>query len=267
MSIRKKIKSLFNKFLTLIRVKDDPLKKPVSWDKCTLASCWDGSNAQRRMMNILSPHFDDNKVKEYIKWQKGRGANTTHLILCNHKDGEGGGYSIYGNSISWTVDKNWTKMARSRIELCRKEGLAVVIWLMTDDDSGWNRSISSNFPQYLRDVKSEGLLDHASTVCVGLELDEYYNSTQVRALVDATRQVYGGMVATHHTSGKAQFAGMGDLLFYQEKINLSDSQIRAATNKALSYGKPVNFFELARGADKHRSQVALDAGAYAVGNI
>ena len=35
------------------------LKIVPSWKDCVHASCWDGSNAQRRMMNILSPKMSD----------------------------------------------------------------------------------------------------------------------------------------------------------------------------------------------------------------
>ena len=40
---------------------------PKKWDKCTKASCWNGKNAEQRMMNMLSPHMPDVIFNNYIK--------------------------------------------------------------------------------------------------------------------------------------------------------------------------------------------------------
>ena len=264
------IKLLTISLLTAILTINTGCFGPPKWNKATLASCWDGSNAQKRMMNILSPHFSDGKVKDYIKWQKERGANTTHIILSNNADGEGGGYSIYGNSISWQVDKNWVKMAKKRIDMCRKAKLAVVLWLITDDDKGWNKQIAGNANQYLKDLSDNGLLKEASTIVLGLELDEYFNRSgdekYVENLMNATKKYYKGKIGTHHLNNSTRFVHYGDILFYQVGVNRSLNTIANDTKQALRFGKPVNFFELSRHADKERSQVALDNGAFAVGN-
>lgn len=65
------------------------LKSPPSWRDCVHASCWDGANASRRMMNILSPHFPDAKFREYRDWMRSRGCDTAHVFLANQGDGEG----------------------------------------------------------------------------------------------------------------------------------------------------------------------------------
>ena len=237
------------------------------WDRCSKASCWDGNNAQRRMMNILSPHFSEGKVRDYLKWQKGRGCNTVHLILCNRADGEGGGYSIYGNGISWNVDKNWAKQARERIAQCRREGLAVVLWGATDDDGGWNRQLLSNPEQYMRDLDTAGLLDYCSMFVLGLEMTEWRCSVeQITAYRDAVRSVYGGKIATHHNSDRVDYANMGDILMYQTSPGKSAAQIAQHTHRALSTGKPVWYFELERYPARELCKVALDNGATGVGN-
>lgn len=237
------------------------------WDRCNKASCWDGSNARFRMMNILSPHFSEGKVRDYLKWQKGRGCNTVHLILCNRADGEGGGYSIYGNGISWSVDKAWVTLARERIAQCRREGFAVVLWGATDDDGGWNRQLLADPARYMRDLDKAGLLDYCSIFVLGLEMTEWGCSvSQITAYRDAVRSVYDGKIATHHNSDRVDYANLGDILMYQTSPGKSAAQIRALTARALSTGKPVNFFELSRNPARELCIEAFEAGAFGVGN-
>ena len=68
------------------------------WDEATLASCWHGDNAEQRMMNPSSvPTSVPARCATTSAWQKGRGANTVHLILWQFGGRwRGGGYSIYG---------------------------------------------------------------------------------------------------------------------------------------------------------------------------
>ena len=238
-----------------------------AWDEATLASCWNGANAEQRNMNILSPGMSDGKFKERVAWQEKRGANTVHLFVSNKADGEYAGYSIYGGAWDWSIDAAFCETFRDRIAYCRGRGMAVVLWLFADDSSAWNRAAAADFPRYLRDLESEGLLKYASTVVVGLELDEYFNAAQVGALVQATRKVYGGKVGTHETSGRAGFAGLADICFYQVSPGKSASQIEAEARKIkAAVGKPVNFFELSRHADRPLCEAAMKGGAFAVGN-
>ena len=237
------------------------------WDEATLASCWSGPNAEQRNMNILSPGMSDGKFRDRVAWQLDRGCNTVHLFLANKADGEYACYSIYGSAWDWTIDAATCKTFRDRIAYCRGKGLAVVLWLFADDSSDWNRAAAKDFPRYLRDLKDEGLLTYASTVVVGLELDEYFNAAQVGALVSATRAVYGGKVGTHQTSGRADFAGLADICFYQVKPGKSAAQIETEARKIkAAVGKPVNFFELSRHEDRALCEAALKGGAFAVGN-
>ncbi len=243
-----------------------PMLTP-GWDKATLSSNWRGANAGGRMMNVLSPYFSDGKVKDYLAWQKGRGCNTVHLFICNNKDGEGGGYSIYGNGIDWQIDNGWLDKAKARIKQCRSEGFAVVLWGMADDDGGWNKQILSNPEKYMADIKAAGLLDYCSTFVLGLEMTEWGASVgQITRYRDAVRAVYKGKIGTHHNSERVDYAGLGDVLMYQTSPGKSAAQIAALTKKALATGKPVNFFELDRHENRALSEAALKAGAFAVGN-
>ena len=238
-----------------------------AWDACTRASCWRGANAANRMMNMLSPAFTDAKFAEYRDWMRSIGCNTSHVFLSNKADGEGGGYCIYGTSWTWEINAAFCDVFRSRIADLRAHGFAVVVWLLADDSSAWNKEAAKNFPKYLQDLKAQGLLDQASTVVAGLELDEYYQSAQVSALVNAIRKVYPGKVGTHQTSGRYEFSALADVVFYQVNPGKSAAQIKAEASKVVkATGKPVNFFELDRQPNRALCDAAFAGGAFAVGN-
>ena len=238
-----------------------------AWDACTRASCWRGANAANRMMNMLSPAFTDAKFAEYRDWMRSIGCNTSHVFLSNKADGEGGGYCIYGTSWTWEINAEFCEMFRKRIADLRAHGFAVVVWLLADDSSAWNKEAARNFPKYIQDLKAQGLLDKASTVVAGLELDEYYQSAQVSALVNAIRRVYPGKVGTHQTSGRYEFSALADVVFYQVNPGKSAAQIKAEASKVVkATGKPVNFFELDRQPNRALCDAAFAGGAFAVGN-
>lgn len=238
-----------------------------AWDACTLASCWNGKNASQRMMNILSPAFTDAKFAQYRDWMLSIGCNTAHLFLSNKADGEGGGYCIYGQSWSWTVNKAFCDIFLARIADLRAHGFAVVPWLFADDSGAWNKEAAKDFPRYLADLKAAGLLDQSSIVVDGLELDEYYQSSQVSTLANAIRKVWTGKVGTHQTSGRFDYAALADIVFYQVNPGKSAAQIKAEAQKVVkATGKPLCFFELDRQPNRALCDAALAGGAYAVGN-
>ena len=236
------------------------------WDECTKSSNWHGANASQRMMNVLSPHMPDTVFSVRVNFMKSRGCNTAHVILCNKADGEYAGYSIYGNGITWTINKAFTDVMTKRIKKLHNEGFGIVIWLMTDDGNDWAKALAGNAQKYIDDIDSLGWFKYASTVCVGLELDEYFNANQVNAFVVALRSKYKGKIATHHTSGKATFAALGDILFYQVNPTDNQSTIKNACSTALKSGKPVNMFETYRQENRRNCETAFANGCYAVGN-
>lgn len=258
------------------------------WSRCVHASCWQGRNAGTRHMNILSPHFTDAVFKERVKWARKRGCDTLHLFLANRRDGEGAGYSIYGDGWPWSeevvldvlskkqlryttsyfgfVSENHVKLYKRRIKYARRRGMGVVLWLMADDSRDWARAVAAWPERYMRDLKATGLLGHASTVVVGLETDEYWNGAEVAGVVAALREVYRGKIGVHMTSGRTDFAQFADIMFYQVSTGRTARQIEQETLRALSCGKPVNFFELDRHENRELAQAALDAGAFGTGN-
>ncbi len=246
-----------------------PAGFPPAWDACSLASSWGGTNASVRVMNCLSPRMSDQDFAERVAWTKQQGANAIHLFLVNKGDGEKAGYSPWGAGhapCDAPCDAATVSLMRSRIDRCRAAGLGVVLWLMADDSSDWAKAFAAHADACLRRIADAGLLAQASTVVLGLEMDEYWDAAQAKKVAAATRKVWEGKTGTHHTSGNAPFASLGDILFYQVNPGRSAAQIKADTKAALKHGKPVNFFELDRGPNKSLAQAALDAGAFGVGN-
>ena len=246
-----------------------PAGFPPAWDACSLASSWGGTNASVRVMNCLSPRMSDQDFAERVAWTKQQGANAIHLFLVNKGDGEKAGYSPWGAGhapCDAPCDAATVALMRCRIDRCRAAGLGVVLWLMADDSSDWAKAFAASADACLRRIADAGLLAQASTVVLGLEMDEYWDAAQAKRVAAATRKVWEGKTGTHHTSGKATFAALGDVLFYQVSPGRTAAQIKADTAAALKHGKPVNFFELDRGPNKALALAALDAGAFGVGN-
>ena len=260
------MKKIWNWILEILGIRN----KVPSWDKATLSSNWNGSNAQQRMMNILSPSMSDAKFKERVAFMKSRGVNTAHVFTMNKGDGECAGYSPFGNNFtSYAVDKAFADKMTKRIKELRKQKWAVVLWLAADDSGAWTKDVvssASKCEKYVKAIKDLGWFDEASTVVAGLEMDEYWSANQAALMVSTIRKHYKGKVGTHHCSSKAPFAGLGDILFYQVEPGKSVQAIKADTKKALTYGKPVNFFELQRNPNRTLCQAAMEAGAFAVGN-
>lgn len=267
---RAKILSLFGfgKGLAAVVPAAVPGRVP-SWDSCTRASCWGGTNASMRIMNCLSPKMPESAFKDRVAWTKNRGSNTIHLFLVNKGDGEYSGYSPWGVGAkpgAGATDSATVRAMLDRIAYCRKQGLAVVAWLQADDSADWARALASNADRCIARIAEAGLFASASTVVAGLEMDEYWNATHARAVVAAIRACYSGKIGVHHTGGKTTFAGLGDILFYQVEPGRSAAQIKADTKAALKTGRPVNFFELSRGPARDLCEAALSAGAFGVGN-
>jgi len=239
------------------------LGKPVKWQKCTKASCWNGE--KHRMMNILSPHFSDGKFKEYMAWMKARGCNTAHLILINKADGEGGGYNC-------ALNADHARLAKKRIKKLYLEGFAIVPWIITDDTSEWAKDLFNHTEERVKALADAGLFQHASYVVLGLEMNEggsFPNGDKGWPKVAAAvRKHYTGKLGTHHTSGNAfRYASLGDIVCGQlEPEGATTKTIPAQINAIRALGKEPVGFEYSRSADRNKAQIALNAGAIGVGN-
>ena len=236
------------------------------WSKCTKSSNWTGKNASKRIMNILSPTMPDAIFNERYAFAKGRGVDHFNLFITNQRDGECAGYSIYGPNFAQSngIDKNSTKIMEKRIKKIINDGYGVILW-MTADDTSWNKTM--NFEKLCADVKSLGWFDLCSAVVVGLECDEYWNASQVSNYCKILKKYSGKKVGVHQTSDKYNYMAYGDLSYLQVSPGKANSYIQnfiGIAKKAI--GHPVCMFEMERSEDRGRSQAALDAGAFSVGN-
>lgn len=235
------------------------------WNKCKFASCWDGNNASRRMMNILSPHFSEGKFNDYMMWMLVRGCNTAHVFLANKADGEGGGYNCM-------VDSGHAKVARKRIKELRLNGFAVVPWILADDSAAYAKDLFAHTDARIKFLADNGLLDHASFVVIGLEMNEGGSFPGGDAgwpkVAEALKKVYKGKLATHHTSGNTfKYAGLGDIVMGQlDPNNANAIAIKNQIAAIKKLGKKPFGFEYERKPNRSKAQAALDAGAYGVGN-
>ena len=232
-----------------------------AWDKAVHASCWDGTNARRRMMNILSPGFSDAKFAEYAAWMKKRGCDTAHVFLINQADGEGAGQNCATN-------KSHAALAKRRIEALRRDGFAVVPWVVADDSDAWLKDLFAHPEERVKALADAGLFDDASYVVVGLEMDEASGgSSGWPKVAAAIRKRFNGKLGTHHKSGNSfAYAGLGEIVLGQLDPGCSASDIKEQVAAIKAKGKAAVGFEYARSPDRAKAQAALDAGAVGVGN-
>ena len=225
---------------------------------CKYASCWDGSNAQKRMMNILSPAFSDGKFKEYVKWMKSRGCNTAHVFLLNQGDGEGAGYDAVANA----------KLTIDRIKYLRKEGFAFVPWIIADDSSAYAKNLFKDPEGYVKKAADAGIFDYASYIVLGLEMNEYGSAKDWNNLCVAVRKhCPKKKIGVHHVSSSYTYAGLGDIVLDQmDPKSATPAKVAAQINKIKSLGKEAVGFEYARQPNRPLAQAALDSGAIGVGN-
>ena len=236
-----------------------PTPSALPWAKCKYASCWDGANASKRFMNMLSPRFSDKKFGEYLAWTIGKGCDHCHLILLNEGDGEGAGYDC-------CTDAKANAVALERIKAIRAKDLGVVLWIVTDDSPNYRAKLFANPAKYAKGAAN--LLPYASAVVIGLEMNEGgTTSAQWKAVRDAFKKYADVPFGTHHTSGNEfKFGSLGDFICGQLDPGCSTADIKKQIAAIKAKGKDAVGFEYSRNPDKARAQAALDAGAHAVGN-
>lgn len=229
------------------------------WSDCRLSSNWDGPNAEKRMMNLVSPHFSASKVREYLDWQEARGCDHVHLLLVNDANGEGAGYDAL-------VNGGHKAIALRRVRSARLRGLGVVAWIVSDDSDAARKRIFADPSRY-----AEALADYMpylSYIVLGLEMDEGAGSMiEWRRLRDAIRKAgWTGPIATHHTSGNYAYAILGSIVMDQRAPSCSAANVARSVTALRARGFEVCGFEYARSPDRAKAQAALDAGAFGCGN-
>ncbi len=235
----------------------EPLAKP--WRDCRYSSNWSGTEASRRMMNLVSPKFSETKAREYLDWQQSLGCDHVHLLLVNQGDGEGAGYDCL-------ADAGHKAVALARVRDIRHLGLGVVAWVVADDSDAYRRKIFDNPAKYADALKE--YFPYLSYIVLGLEMNEGEGSkSKWTALRDAIRKAgWTGPFATHHTSGHGDYASLGQIVMDQLDKGCTEAQVRKSVESFRAKGYDVCGFEYARGPDKARAKAALGAGAFSVGN-
>ena len=223
-----------------------------------LASCWDGTNASKRMMNVLSPKMPVEKVAQYCAWMRSRGCTHAHIILANGADGECAGYA------AWR-DIDYGQMV-TRLNDVRNAGFRCIPWLVTDDSDSLRAELFKEPAKLI--AKMELFLRDAPLVVLGLEMDEgdaTYN--QWKKVRDALKKVYSGPIGVHHKSGNGfPCASLGDVVLGQLNPGCTAAQVKSQIATIKRIGKRAVGFEYARGPKRDLAQAALDAGAEGVGN-
>lgn len=229
------------------------------WRECKYSSNWDGNNAAKRMMNLVSPKFSDSKVKEYLDWLQSVGCDHCHLLLVNEGDGEGAGYDAL-------ADASTRKTALKRVQQIRARGMGVVAWIVADDSNSYRKKIFTDPAKYAEGLKE--YMPYLSYICLGLEMNEGEGSSaKWKSLRDAIKAAgWEGKFATHHTSGKSTYASLGSIVMDQLDPDCSTSEISHSVTALRAKGYEVCGFEYSRGPDKSKAQAALDAGAFSCGN-
>lgn len=110
------------------------------------------------------------------------------------------------------------------------------------------------------------MLDYASCVVLGLEMDEYGSASDWKKVADALSKRYGGPVGVHHTAGKRTYAALGSVVFDQLDPSCTVADIKRSVREIIASGREAFGFEYRRGPDRAAAQAALDAGAHGCGN-
>lgn len=222
-----------------------------------LASCWDGPNASRRMMNALSPKMPDAKFREYVAWMLARGCTHAHVILANGGDGEYAGYAAWRDADFAAMLARYNELAYA--------GLRPVPWIVTDDSAALIKELFAKPSECVG--KCAAFLDSAPYVVLGLEMDEAGGAANWAAVRDAVRKRTKAPIGVHHTSGNEfRFANLGDIILGQLDPGCTEAQVRAQIARIRALGKRAVGFEYARGPARALALAALDAGAEGVGN-
>lgn len=219
------------------------------------ASCWQGSNAQVRHMNILSPFFSDSQFRHRVKWAKKRGCNALHLFINNEGDGEGSGYGMYGLPFDWHENKDQTKRALRRMKYARRKGLGICLWIFADDSSRMNREAARNLIKVAQDLHRFKLTRYASSIVSVLEAAESFNASQMQILIAALRKHTKLPVGTHENSDASQFSNLGDFVMHQTKTGRSIAWLRNdAIRRDAQFNKPWWYFEIERQECREKCQ-------------
>ena len=270
------------------------------WFDCTKSSNWHGAGASWRLMNLLSPNMPQKTFDSYLTWMVKQKVDHANVFLTNKADGtiKNGkalycNFSIYGSNFKYpTVNTKYVNTMETRMNTILSKGLSIVFWMMADDSDAWSNKLkdSAKFERYCKDVKALGWFDKASAVVVGLEVDEYWSPEVVQTNVAILKRISGLPVGVHlgsislydaqtavdnPNSPLHLFFDCADLIYLQvNPPTVKKPDVPCSTEEMVALiqllkmrlNKPICMFESERFESRERSQAALNAGAYSVGN-
>ena len=128
---------------------------------------------------------------------------------------------------------------RKRISTLRSNGIAPVVWMISDDSPDVYARGLDNQIDYQNQVVS-AVDDVVSHYVVCLECDEYYSPAQVSTLIGELRKKTDRPIGVHLRPGvKAEYIKDADIIYLQTGFNLDEKQFRQEIENALRFGKPV----------------------------
>ena len=191
-------------------------------------------NAATRCMNVLSYQMSDDAFRAIVGRCKGWN-NVWYGFIANHGDGNPPITSFYANDEhGGQIDQPKLDLMRKRIEYIRQQGFTFIPWFYSDDS---NRHVTS------KSLTVQGIyLKHARSLLgdlftgdkvLGLELDEYWQESTVRALTAQLRTLYPhSRIGVHFTRlGKYTWAVNcgADVLYGQYGFGHSAGTVRTQT--------------------------------------
>ena len=128
---------------------------------------------------------------------------------------------------------------RKRISILRSNGIAPVVWMVSDDSPDVYARGLDNQIDYQNQVVS-AVDDVVSHYVVCLECDEYYSPAQVSTLIVELRKKTSRPIGVHLKPGvNAEYIKDADIIYLQTGFNLNEEQFRQQIENALRFGKPV----------------------------
>lgn len=200
-----------------------------------------------RCMNVLSCQMPEATFHDIVA--RCEGWNTVwYVFLANRGDGTPPVTSFYvDDEHGGEVDPEKAALFRRRMAYLRAQGFRVVPWFFPDDSPAITGKDLATQKRYLSQAVAQFGDLFATDVCLGLELDEYWDAdwpagatdrAPIPALTEHLRDLLPGTrIGHHHTRlalWRAAIRGGADVLYGQYGFGLDEHQIRDATRAILA---------------------------------
>jgi len=172
----------------------------------------EGSGAEIRNMNWASVNAPAGAWSKMLKGHKDFGFTQVCLYVANEGDGSPVPTTFYKGAWFGEVDMDKVRFMWDMIDEAHGEGFLVEIWCFADDSPSFARATDEQILRHVGLVQSL-FGDRVDSICLGLELDEYWGRRWTRLWLNTPRttvmqravdilQESGKPVAVHFTSYK-----------------------------------------------------------------